>query len=142
MYKRKPFFQLSFNFDIKTPNLEYYLNIPAEPGLILIRDTPAAREIFKNYYYSFFYFFKSTPEYNFYFLPENMDSLKTTLFNNLEFIDVLKDYMLKYGTDGIKKLKKEQLYPEELNTFLEYIIESREMSTDFFRTPKLSIKKP
>lgn len=142
LYKRQPFFQLSFNFDIKTPNLKYYLNIPAEPSLILIRDTPAAREIVKNYYYSFFYFSKATPKYNFYFLPENMDILKTILFNDLEFLDVLRDYMLKYGTEGIKELKKEQLYPEELNTFLEYIIDSRETKTDFFRTPKLFIKKP
>ena len=74
-YRRKPYFQYSYNDLNQIINLNYYFNIPINSGLILLPETLDTKKIVKDWYFWYFSQDKTPPKYHLFFIPENGYSL-------------------------------------------------------------------
>lgn len=132
LYRRKPYFQLSANYETHIPNLDYYLNIPIEEGLILIDDTYDSRKIIKDYYFWCFSQKDYIPKYRLYFLPNDI----YTSLPILEDFDVatllFRSILERYGTEAFDKI-------QDLSEFADYFDHCivRKDNESFYNTPKL-----
>lgn len=120
IYKRKPYFQYTYNDQSNIINLDYYLSIPYHPGLILLADTPNSRKIVKDFYYWYFIQDKTPPQYNLFFIPEEAYfSLPIlTIFNNYL---VMRKPMLKLGIKYFEKFEDTTF----IRKFYNYSIKSK-----------------
>lgn len=141
-YKRKPYFQISDNFNTHIPNFHYYLNIPNESGLFLVKDNLCARKYIKEFYYYCFCKDNILPRYRLYFLPNDMyDSLQ--LLNDFKvFAQKTEKILLESGVKGIEEEKNDMdKLPLSFNRLFEYDIKKSNSKEEFEKTPQLLSKK-
>ena len=102
-YSRTPYFQLSYNDQNYIINLNYYLNIPINPGLILLPDTYDSRKIVKDWYFWYFSQDKMPPKHQLFFIPENAySSLHLSAFDT--YYSLMKYPMQNFGISYFRKL--------------------------------------
>lgn len=129
-YEREPFFHINHNPQTEFFNLDYLLHIPQTPGLMLLDDTPYAKEVLKKYYTNIFKNKISIPDYKIYLLPkECFDSTPwmrkfdnvAMLFRPILTYDIYpmhQESTLYSCSDILRELK----YEPEYEKFFDYLV--------------------